>query len=392
MKDRLTKLSISPRMRELPPVGSREVAEQIETARKKGVRVLNLAPYPVRTLPPHVVEAAVQAIAKNEEAPSRGLPRLRQAIAVEVSRAVGREVCPDTEIQITNGAMQALNIVFRTLLAPGDEVLIPSPCFFFHGCVELAGGRTVYVPMAEENGFAWDFEAIARAITGRTRIIVVNTPVNPTGRVLTRAELATLAELALAHDLLLISDESYDRLVYDGLRHESVAALPQVASQTILIKSCTKSYAMPGWRVGYIVAPPEMVSLFNRALEWEQLHVCHVAQATAAAAIEGPQYWLTNAAAEFQAARDFLLAGFNRLAGLSCVRPKGGPFIFLNTSRLFSSSREASDALLAVGVPTTPGFYCQSDAHVRLAFGADPAVLGEVVARLAKVAGQRTSW
>ncbi|HEV8638257.1 MAG TPA: pyridoxal phosphate-dependent aminotransferase [Chloroflexota bacterium] len=377
------------RLRDLPPVGSRELAERIAAARGRGTDVLELSPYPVRALPPHVVAAAERAIAENREAPSRGLSWLRRAAAEQVGREIGRSIDPETEVLVTNGAMQALNLVCRTLLEPGDEVLIAAPCYFFHGCVRLAGGVAVHVPMAEADGFAWDVPSLDAAVTPRTRALVVSTPVNPTGRVLTRAELIALAELALSRDLLVIADESYDRLVFDGWRHESIAALPGMAERTVLIKSCTKSYAMPAWRVGYVVAPPPLTGALTKALEWEQLHTGHVAQAAAAAAIGGPQDWLADVGAEFQAARDRLLTGLAGLDGFSCVPPRGGPFLFLNVSRLFASSEEASQALLEAGVPTTPGWYCQSDAHVRLAIGAPPPVLDEVVARLTEVARRR---
>jgi aspartate/methionine/tyrosine aminotransferase len=165
-----------------------------------------------------------------------------------------------------------------------------------------------------------------------------------------------------------------------------------MAGRTILIKSFTKSYAMPAWRVGYIVASARLTVHLTKALEWEILHVSYIAQAAATAAMEGPQGWLADVAAEFQAARDQLLTGLQGVDGYSCVRPRGGPFLFLNTGRLFASSQEASEALLTVGVPTTPGWYCQSDAHVRLAFGAAPSVLDQVIARLAEVARRSHQW
>lgn len=203
---------------------------------------------------------------------------------------------------------------------------------------------------------------------------------------MTRADTEALGELARAHDLFVIADDSYDRLVYDGHRHESMAALPNESERTILIKSCTKSYAMPAWRVGYIVAAASLIDPFTKVLEWELLHANHVAQAAAAAAIEGPQDWLEDVPIEFETARDQLIAGLVETEGFSCVPPRGGPFLFLNIEQLFTSSDAASDALLAVGLPTVPGRYCQSDAHVRMAFGARPGVLDQVLIRMAEVA------
>jgi aminotransferase len=365
------------------PVGSRTLAARVEEAQARGVEVLPLSPYPLRPLPRHVVEAAERAVVSQAESPSRGLGALRLAIAQRLGAELGRSVDPESQVLVTNGAMQALNIVFRALLNPGDQVLVPSPCYFFHGCIRLAGGTAVHVPMREADGFAWDIAAIQRAVTPRTRAIVVSSPVNPTGYVLSTGELRALAQIAAEHGLLIVSDESYDKLVYDGAVHLSIGALPEAADRTVVIRSFTKSYAMPAWRVGYLVAPPAGVELFTRALEWEILHPSHVAQAAACAAMMGDGGWLADVPTEFAALRDRLMTGLAGIPWLACVTPRGGPFAFLNVSRRFASSEAASEALLEQGIPTTPGWYCQSDAHVRLAFGTTLATIDRVVQRLA---------
>jgi aminotransferase len=354
--------------------------------------VLELAPYPSRAPTEAIIDAVDEAMRRNAETPSRGTQSLCEAVATQVGSELGRTINPTRQVLITNGGMQALNITFRTILDPGDEVIIPSPCYYFQGCVALAGGVSRYAPMAEARGYRWDIAPIKAAITPRTRALVLNTPTNPTGYVLTAEELEELAALALQHNLIVIADESYDRLVYDGRVHRSIAAIPEIAEQTVLVKSLTKSYAMPAWRVGYIVAPEVFIEPAVKALEWELLHCNHVAQAAAAAAMRGPQGHLLNMAQEFQGARDQLLAGLAAIDGISCVSPHGGPFLFLNIQRLFASSEAASDALLAVGVPTVPGWYCQSDAHVRLAMGAAPQQLDQVIQRIGQVvhATQRT--
>jgi aspartate/methionine/tyrosine aminotransferase len=377
----------NPVLEALPAVGSRELETRVAAARRDGVDVLPLNPYPVRTLPAHVLEAAKRAMRENQESPSRGLRSLREAIADDIRPELGRAVDPESEVLVTNGAMHALNLVFRSILRPGDEVVVPAPCYFFHGCIELAGGVAVHVPMREEERFAWDHAAIRRAITRRARAIIVSSPVNPTGYVLSSADLGALARLAIERDLLLISDESYDRMVYDGAAHLSVAALPEATARTVLIRSFTKSFAMPAWRVGYIVAPASLVNLFAKALEWEFLHPSHVGQAACAAAVRGDRGWLGDIAAEFQGRRDRLLDGLSAIPRVSCAPPRGGPFVFLDVHRLYASSHAASDALLAVGVPTTPGWYCQSDRHVRLAFGATDETLDRAVERIACLVG-----
>ena len=274
----------------MPPVGSRLLAAQVKAARRRGVDVLPLMPYAERPPSPEAVEAVVREIRLNREAPSRGLPELSRVVAERVGAEIGQPVDPESDVLITNGSMQALNLVFRAILDPGDEVIIPAPCYFFGGCVEMAGGRPVHVPMDEAAGYAWDIDRIAGAVTPRTVAIVVNTPVNPTGVVLGEDTLRAIADLAERHDLLIVSDESYDTMVYDGRRHVSCASIGNAASRTALIRSFTKSYAMPAWRVGYIVGPPSVVDACTKAMEWEQLHGSHVAQAGAAAAMRNPVY------------------------------------------------------------------------------------------------------
>ena len=369
----------------MPPVGSRLLAAQVKAARRRGIDVLPLMPYAERPPSPEAVEAVVREARLNREAPSRGLPELSRVVAERVGAEIGQPVDPESDVLITNGSMQALNLVFRAILDPGDEVIIPAPCYFFGGCVEMAGGRPVHVPMDEAAGYAWDIERIAAAVTPRTVAIVVNTPVNPTGLVLGEETLRAIADLAERHDLLIVSDESYDTMVYDGRRHVSSASIAGAASRTALIRSFTKSYAMPAWRVGYIVGPPSVVDACTKAMEWEQLHGSHVAQAGAAAAMRNPVYPGDSMAREFQQLRDVIHPFVAPGHPLHAARPAGGPFVFINVSEVFDSSTQASAALLEAGIPTTAGHFCRSDRHVRMAFGASPEVLREAGRRIAEI-------
>ncbi len=376
-------------MRDLSPVGSRMLGSWVDAARERGVDVLPLMPYSERPTEPYVVEAVEREIHLNREAPSRGLPELRAAVSAYIGDEIGRSVDPKTEVLITNGGMQALNLVFRSILNPGDEVIIPAPCYFFGGCVELAGGHPVHVQMDEADGFAWDIERIAAAITSRSVAIVVTTPVNPTGVVLTEDVLTAIVKLACERDLLIVSDESYDTMVYDGAAHVCIAGLPGTTGRTVLIRSFTKSFSMPAWRVGYVVGPPDIISACAKALEWEQLHSTHLAQAAAAAVMGGPREFQIQMTSEFQRARDTICPLVRDIPGLQVKEPAGGPFLFYNVSEVFASSEDASRALLEAGVPTTPGHYCQSDQHVRMAFGASLEVLKEAGQRIEQViAGQ----
>lgn len=375
----------------MPPVGSRLLASQVKAARRRGVDVLPLMPYAERALSPEAIEAVVREIRRNREAPSRGLPELREVVADCIGGEIGQPVDPEAGVLITNGSMQALNLVFRAILDPGDEVIIPAPCYFFGGCVEMAGGRPVHVPMDEAAEYAWDVECIAAAVTPRTVAIVVNTPVNPTGVVLESDTLRAIVDLAERHDLLIVSDESYDTMVYDGRRHVSCASIGNAASRTALIRSFTKSYAMPAWRVGYIVGPASVIDACTKAMEWEQLHGSHVAQAGAAAAVRNPAYPGDSMAREFQRLRDVIHPFVAPDRPLHALKPAGGPFVFINVSEAFDSSTQASAALLEAGIPTTAGHFCRSDRHVRMAFGASPEVLREAGRRIAEVVAATTN-
>lgn len=384
-------LKIAHHVGAMPPVGSRLLANQVKAARRRGVDVLPLMPYAERAPSPEAIEAVVHEVRLNREAPSRGLPELREVVADRIGAEIGQPVDPEAEVLITNGSMQALNLVFRAILDPGDEVIIPAPCYFFGGCVEMAGGRPVHVPMDEAADYAWDVERIGAAVTPRTVAIVVNTPVNPTGVVLERDTLRAIADLAERHDLLIVSDESYDTMVYDGRRHLSCASVGGALSRTVLIRSFTKSYAMPAWRVGYIVGPRNIIDASTKALEWEQLHGNHVAQAGAAAAMRHPVYPGDSMAREFQQLRDVIHPFVAADHPLHALKPAGGPFVFINVSQVFDSSTQASAALLEAGIPTTAGHFCRSDRHVRMAFGASPEVLREAGRRIAEIAAATTN-
>jgi aspartate aminotransferase/aminotransferase len=344
--------------------------------------MLPLKPYPPLATPQHILRAAQDAAAHPLSAPARGLLSLREAICRRLAEECGASIDPGREVLITNGAMNALHVVFLGLLEPGDEVIVPAPCFFLEGLVERLGARLVFVSMQEERDFAWDLERIQRAISGRTKLLFLNTPVNPTGYILTQQEIEQLAHMAVVHGICILSDESYDRLAYDGRRHISPLTLADWRKHTVLVRSFTKSYVMPSWRVGYIVAEAGLTALFLKMFEWINLNANYVCQAAASAAMSGPQQWLSGASCMLQASRDRVLAGIQRLP-LKCVKPQGGPFIFPNVSQLGVQGDEFADLLLQkLGVSAVAGAAFQSPPHVRIPIGASSEIIDELVSRL----------
>jgi len=371
------------RARELVRAASRLTSEMARRKAAEGGSVLRLSGAPIELPPEHILEAARAATYDNVHPPSRGLPELRQAIAERVGQETGLGIDPDSEVIVTNGGMAALGLISTVVLDRDDEVMIPSPCFFFGGIIHLADGVPIYVPMDEAAGFRFDPDRIRAAITPRTKVFLLNTPVNPTGYVASLEDLEAIAQIAQEHDLLVVSDESYDHLVYDSRRHHSIASLPGMSSRTVTVRSFSKSYSMPQWRVGYAVGPAKLIELLVKVLEWRALSVNYVAQKAATAAISGPQQWTHQVCQTFEAHRNRLWEGIRDVPGLTCVKPMGGPFFFPNISTVSASSDSFARYLLAsYGLPLDPGHYYQSDAHIRVPFGAKTETIDLLVERL----------
>jgi aminotransferase len=348
--------------------------DRVAAARARGIDVLHLHGGPSLPLPEHIREAAIEAMQGPGLRHSRGLPELRAAIGTALE--AGDPVDPEREVAIAHGAMQALNLVLRAVLAPGDRVVVPAPNFFFDGMVQLTGAEPVFVPCPPGEGWRWDLDALIAAIDERTRAVVISNPTNPTGYLPSYAELEALHDAARAVGAVLISDESYDRLIYPEGTFTTLAALPRTDT-TVLVRSLSKSYALVDWRVGYVVAAPALIDQVVNLVEWECLHCGYPAQRVATAAIAGPQKWILDAHAEYLPIRDRLFAAVERSEWLSAHRPLATPFLFLDGSRL---GERPEDVLLEAGVPTVPGHCFRAPDHfLRVPIGCDD----ETAARLA---------
>ena len=260
---------------------------------------------------------------------------------------------------MTHGAMQAVNVLLRALLRHGGNVVIPTPNFFFDGAIRLAGGEPVHVPSTERMGWAWDLDGIANAVDSQTRAILFSNPTNPTGYLPTAEELDAVIELGRAREALVISDESYDRLVYSDGTFTSILGRDRT-DNVVLIRSLSKGYAMANWRVGYIVADPSVIDACLVVFEWESLHCGYVAQRVAAAAIQGPQEWLDEAFLSYQPKRDLVFEAVADNPWLACLRPPSTPFLFVDVSRLPAAGGSPVELMLAAGVPTVPGWVLRS--------------------------------
>lgn len=343
---------------------------------------ITLGGSPVAELPPHMVDAARSVASYHRSATSKGDPSLRCAVAEQLGASGVRYSAE--QIIITNGAMHALDVCFRTLLSRGDEVLVPEPRFFIDGLVRRAGGSLIGFRSPEEAGFRPDWNDARRRVTPKTRLLFVNSPVNPTGYVFDEEDIAEAARLAHEHDLWIISDESYSHFVYRGNRHLSVASNPAAHDRTVVVRSFSKDYAMPGWRVGYLAAPKTLVPPFARMVEWSCLSVNQVAQTVALAAIQGSHHWVDRFVIEAERHAGTFCRDLNAIPGLRCGVPNGGLNVLVGVRG--DATAFVRSLVTDAGIPAHPGDAFGAPGFFRLQFGATDAALDHALGRVAALA------
>lgn len=325
--------------------------------------------------PVHIKEAAKLALDEGfvHYTPNAGIPDLREALAVAIGDK-GVTYNPMKEIIVTAGGQEGLHISFQGLLDPGDEVLIPNPGFGpFTSAVQMAGAVPMSVSLLPEDEYMFDLEEADRLVTSRTRMIVINTPHNPTGAVLKDTHYQRLVEFALRHDLIVVADEAYDRLMLNGNGYVSIASYPGMKERTIMVGSLSKTYAMTGWRIGYVAGPAEAISGLVKVQQNVLLSVCSFAQKGAVAALNGDQSCVREMVEEFNRRRGVVLSGVREADGLECEYVPEGAFYVL--ARYTGDKLESSNALCrylldAEGVAAVPGesFGSLGAGHVRIAY------------------------
>ena len=333
---------------------------------------------PSPALPGHVVDAVADALSRPmAPPPPRGLAALREAYADELERTTGRRPSPAAEILVTNGAMHALAITLRSLVGPGDEVVVPAPTFFFEGPIRSAGAEPVYVLGAEEDGWRWDAAALERAIGPRTRALLLCNPGNPTGSVASRGEVEDVLAVAAAAGLVTITDEAYEAALWGDATLVSAYGLGE---DVVVIRSLGKSLSLPQLRCGIVSGPAHHVEACARALEWDCLRVGLAPQVAALAALEGPRDWLDDVHARLVADRTAALAAVGRTEGLTAHAPAATPFLFVRRV----DGGEVADDLAAVGLPVVDGTHFQAPGYARLPFGGAAEAASELETALAR--------
>ena len=315
-----------------------------------------------------------------------GLLELRRAVSRALTARYGLDYDPESELLITVGVSEGLDLALRALLDPGDEVLIPDPSYVaYPPCVSLAGGVPIWVPTAAEDGFVPRAEEIARRITPRTRALLLNYPGNPTGAVPDRAALAAIADVVRAHDLVVVSDEIYDRLSYDA-PHISFATLPGMLGRTLLLNGFSKTYGMTGWRVGYAAGPQPLIAAMTRIHQYNALCASRQAQEAAIEALRVPDRDVQATVDDYALRRQSIVSGLNRL-GLACHLPAGAFYAFPSIAASGLSSQEFATRLLHEGrVAVVPGdaFGPGGAGHVRCAYATSLPQLEEALVRIGR--------
>ena len=373
---------LSARALAIAPSATLEITNKVLRLRRSGVDIISMnAGEPDFGTPENICRAAVGAISlqRTKYTPVAGIPELREAICDKLAADDHTFYTPE-EISVGTGAKQPLCNAVLALCGEGDEVLLPTPCWVSYiEMVKLAGATPVLVPSREEEGFSLNVDAISAAITPRTRAILINTPNNPTGAVYTRRALEQLAELACRHNFFIISDEVYEKLVYDGAEHVCPASLSEdVRRRTVVINGFSKAYAMTGWRVGYAAGDREVIRAINAIQGHATSNTCSVAQYAALEALRGPQDSVEAMRREFDRRRLYLLERLSHMSGVSCANVRGAFYLLPNISDFYGrqwqgktlkDSFDLANFLLdEAHVAVVPGGAFEAPQHLRIAY------------------------
>ena len=342
--------------------------------------------------PENVRDAAKNALdaGMTHYPPFAGLPDLRAAIAADTTERRGFAVEP-SNVFVTVGGKGVMVYAIMGLVDPGDEVILPDPGYpIYDSITRFVGGTSVPIPIRMENDFRLDVDELASLITPRTKLLVLNSPANPTGGVLTRDDIERIAELALRHDLVVLSDEIYSRILYDGAEHVSIASIEGMAERTIVLDGFSKTYAMTGWRMGYAIVPDWLVKTYSQLIINTISGVTAFAQAGAIEALRGPQGDVDQMVREFNARRDLIVDGLNAIPGIRCHRPTGAFYVFPDVSGTGLTGADLAERLLQeAGVCVLAGtaFGGVGRDHIRISYANSRENLLEALTRIRAFVG-----
>ncbi|NEZ46108.1 pyridoxal phosphate-dependent aminotransferase [Clostridium niameyense] len=375
-------MELSKKAVKIEPSLTLEITAKAKKMKSEGVDVIGFgAGEPDFNTPENIQIAAIEAIKKGytKYTPASGIIELKEAI-VEKLKKDNNIVYNTNEIIISNGAKQCLSNLFQAILNEGDEIIIASPYWVsYPELIKLYGGKPVFVKTKEENNFKYNIEDLKKVITNKTKGIIINSPNNPTGTVYSRGELKDLADFARENDLIIISDEIYEKLIYGDEKHVSIASISKDAyGRTIIINGMSKAYAMTGWRIGYAAGPKEIIKVMSNIQSHTTSNPNSIAQYASLEALKGDTEALNKMILEFKKRRDYMVDKINSIEGLSCIEPKGAFYVMVNINKVLNKSinnRVIKDSLNfskilleEEKVAVVPGIAFGVDSFIRLSY------------------------
>jgi aspartate aminotransferase len=390
---------ISQRAAQIEPSATIAAAARAKQLKAEGIHVYDFTlGEPDFTTPAHICDAARAAIAKGltHYTPSSGIPELRRAIAKRYRDELGI-ACEPTQVIVSNGAKHSIHNVLTALCGPGDEVIIPAPYWVSYSeLVKLTGATPRIVATSPDSGFKMTPEQLRAAIGNRSRLLMLNSPCNPTGSVYSPDELRGLAEIVLENDLMVLSDEIYEHLVYGDAKAVAFASLhPGLPDRTVTVSGVSKSYAMTGWRIGWSVSSPEIAKAMDSLQSQETSNPCSISQYAAVAALEGDQTCVAQMLQEFARRREFVVTRLRAIPGVSVIEPEGAFYAFFSVAAHFGRAlggRQVADsssfcgtALDVAHVALVPGAAFGAEGYVRMSFAAELKEIEAGLDRLAKL-------
>ncbi len=357
----------------LRPEGAYQVLARAQELEAQGKHIIHLEiGEPDFVTPSHVSLAGIKAIANGQTRynPPAGMTPLREAIAEYAGRLRGISIKP-SQVVVSPGAKPNLFFPTLALVNPGDEVIYPDPGFpTYEAMIGVAGGIPVAVPLLEKNGFSFDLDAFDQLVNPKTKLIILNSPSNPTGGVIPQADLEHIAKAAIQNDCWVLSDEIYNQLVFDGTQAPSIASIPGMLERTIIMDGFSKTYAMTGWRLGYGIMPEGLANRVSLLLTHSIGCTAHFTQVAGIEALTGPQDYVSMMVKEYQRRRDLLVNALNQMPGISCLKPQATFYTFPNIKATGKTSNELANLLLDGGVAVLPGsaFGKYGEGYLRIVF------------------------
>ncbi len=345
--------------------------------------------------PANVIEAGCEALRTGwtHYGPAAGIPDLREAIASYLNRSRGTSYSLEN-IVVTPGGKPIMFFVILALLEAGDEAIYPNPGFpIYESMINFTGATPVAAPILENKAFALDVDELPSLITKRTKLLIINSPANPTGGVLNRDEISRIAELAVSHDLTVLADEIYSEILYEG-EHVSIATMPGMAERTIVLDGFSKTYAMTGWRLGYGAMPAEFAEIISKLMVNSNSCTSMAVQRAGLEALTGPQDEVRSMLIAFRSRRELIVDGLNAIDGITCLKPRGAFYVFPNISALGMKSKPFADMLLqdhGVAALSGTAFGAHGEGYLRLSYANSEENISKALERLASAAEQARS-